>query len=376
MYTHWADSLGRKKAHDKKKGCYKMKKWKKAMALISAMIMVLGLVACGPGSPSSPSGSSSPGSSGTTENNTPEASVYTIKLAHALAATSPYQVGAEKFKELVEEGSNGRIKVEIYPNGQLGAERDLFEGVQIGTVEMAIGGMSVLSQAYDPKMQVLMMPFLFESRDTLYPILDGEIGTEIFKSVEQNGIEVLGCYEAGFRQISNSVRPINTVEDVAGLKIRTPESQFYKDIWNELKASPTPIAWTEVFSALQTHVVDGAEVPISNFYATNFGEVQPYYAWINYTYEPIPIVISTSFMEKLPTELQELIRNAAIESRDIERQNVIDNEAAQQQELEDNYGVVFTEPELKGFQTAVQSIYDNYEYPDLLKKVQDAIDAL
>ena len=298
--------------------------------------------------------------------------VIVAKFAHALSPQSPYQTGAEKFKELVEEKTGGKVVIKIYPNGQLGAERDLFEGLKLGTVEFAVGGMGVLSQAYEPKLEVFGLPFMFESREEVYEVLDGPVGQELYKPLLENQIEIVGNFEAGFRQLSNSKRPVNSINDVKGLKIRTPEGSVYINTWNALGASPTPIAWNELYSALQTGVVDGAEVPISNFATSGFGEVQKYYGWINYMYDSIPFGASKSFMDSLSPELQEAVREAAKEACDFERQTVKEMEAQLQAELE-GQGVQFTTPDLEPFRAAVQPIYDNYADKETLGKVQAAL---
>ena len=297
------------------------------------------------------------------------------KFGHALAPTTPYQNGAEKFKELVEERTGGEIIIEIYPNGQLGAERDLFEGLKIGTVEFAVGGMGVLSQAYDERLAVFGMPFIFSGREEVYKILDGEVGQEFYKSMLNHGIEIVGNFEAGFRQLSNSKRPINSLDDVKGLKVRTPEGSVYMKTWEVLGASPTPIAWTELFSAMQTGVIDGAEVPIGNFATSGFGEVQKNYAWINYMYDSIPMAASSVFMKRLSPEHQEIVRQAAKEACDFERQTVKDSEDRLQKELEAQ-GVVFTTPDTEPFREAVKVIYNEYKDKESLEKVQKALGRL
>jgi tripartite ATP-independent transporter DctP family solute receptor len=295
-----------------------------------------------------------------------------LKFAHALATTTPYQTGAEWFKKELEARSNGRILVEIYPNGQLGAERDLFEGLKLGTVEIAVGGMGVLAQTYDAKLNVFGLPFVFSTREEVYKVLDGPVGAEMFAPIKSNGVEIVGNFEAGFRQLSNNKRAVNSVEDVKGLKIRTPEGAVYLDTWNAIGASPTPIAWTELFGAMQTGVIDGAEVPISNFASSGFGEVQKHYAWINYMYDPIPMVASSAFLNSLPPDLQKIVRDVCKEACTFERQTVAGMEAKLQTELEAK-GMTFTNPDLTGFQKAVQPIYDNYKDQESLKKVLAAL---
>lgn len=332
---------------------------KKLLTLILAMAMMLSLVACGDTS--------------STDNVDGDSSTEAIHitLTHSLSTDSQYQAGAEEFKRLVEERTDGAIIVDIYPSAQMGAERDTFEGLQLGTISIAIGTASVLGQTFALDTNVFSLPFLFSDSTELYDLLDSDLAKEIFSGTEAYGAEVLTCYDSGFRQLSNSKRPINSVEDCAGLKIRTPESSMYVDTMKALGISATTLAWSEVPSALQTGVVDGQETPLAVFTSSGLGESQKYFAFINYMDDPIAMVASTAFMNRLSEEQQTIIREAAYESAVYERQWLADYEKSCVDSLVEKYGCEFTYPDTSEFQALVGDVYDSYSNQELLQKVLD-----
>jgi tripartite ATP-independent transporter DctP family solute receptor len=291
------------------------------------------------------------------------------KFAHALSIQSPYHSGGLKFAELVEKKTDGSIKVDVYA-GSLGAERELLEGLSNGTVEFALHS-AIIAQSYSPELAVFGLPFLFKDRSEAYRALDGTVAKEIFKKLEPRGIMELEAWEAGFRNIGNSKRPINSLADIKGLKIRVPEGDIYLTIWKALGGNPIPMAWSELYMALQMKVVDAQEVPIANFAATKFYEVQKYYSFINYMYDPIALSISLKFWKTLSAEQQKAVAEAAKEACAYERNLVQEQEQTLEKELVGK-GVSFTRPELEPFHNAVKVVYDQYrdkfgDWPNRIK---------
>lgn len=339
---------------------------KKFASLFFALVLIAVILSgCG-GTTNSTDKSTEPVSDDTQE-------AITLKLTHSLSTTSQYQAGAEYFKKLVEDRTGGAVLVEIYPSAQLGAERDTFEGLSIGTVDIALGTASVLGQTFSLDTDVFSLPFLFSNSTELYTLLDSDLADEIFSGTTSHGAEVLTCYDSGFRQLSNNTRPVNSVADCKGLKIRTPESSMYVDTMESLGISPSTLAWSEVFSALQTGVVDGQETPIAVFTSSGLGEVQKYFAFINYMDDPIAMVASTSFLSKLNSEQQQIIRDAAYESAVYEREWLADYEQSCIAENEEQFGVEFTYPDTNEFKALVSGVYDSYSNQELLSKVQEFI---
>lgn len=293
------------------------------------------------------------------------------KFSHAMSASTPYQRGALKFKELVEERTNGQIKIEVYPNSQLGADREILESLQLGTVEFAANSSGLLKQAFGIDSDVFCLPFLAESPEEYFKLVDSEMAKEVFAPTKENGVEIITSFTAGFRQLSNNKRPINTLEDCTGLKIRTPEADIYLESMRALGIDPVPMAYSETFTAMQTGVVDGQDLPIANFAESGSAEVQKYFAIINYMNDPIVIAASSRFMDKLTVEQQEIVRQAAVEAAEFERNYVLENEQALLQRCIDDWGLEVTYPDIEPFRDAVQSVWANYPNQEILVRVKE-----
>ncbi|MDY2985279.1 MAG: DctP family TRAP transporter solute-binding subunit, partial [Synergistes jonesii] len=175
---------------------------------------------------------------------------YTIKVGYIGSETHPTMQAMKTFAKDVEAGSKGKIKVELYPNAQLGGDRELCEGVQMGTIQMAIPSTSALA-GFDKRIQVLDLPYLFTTRKAAFDAVDGELGQKLNSYLEKKGFFVLGYQENGFRHVTNSKRPIKSPADLKGLKIRTMENPMHIAFFKELGANPTPMSWGELYTALQ-----------------------------------------------------------------------------------------------------------------------------
>lgn len=306
----------------------------------------------------------------TTENSTAKTE-YTAKFGHSQVTASPVQDGALYFADLVSKKTNGRVSVEVYPAAQLGGERDLVEGVGMGTVEMGLSVASVCAQ-FQPGVDAMCLPFLFETKEDVYQILDGEVGQKILSPMENSGVTVLRCFENGFRQLGTNKR-IDSISDLQGLKLRAPEGDIYVQTWNALGVNVTATPWNETFTALQTHVVDGEEAPLSIAESAGFGEVIDYFAYINYMYDPLVLYVNSKWLESLPEDLQTAVKEAAIEATDYQRELVTKQEQDAEEKMEKEWNVTFTHPDLEPFQKAVQSVYDTYKYQDNLKLILNAL---
>lgn len=243
---------------------------------------------------------------------------YVIKIGHAASTEHLAQKSFVKFKEIVEANSNGRIKVEIYPNGELGGEREMLEMVLLGDLTMAAPSSAPL-EAISIEIVLWDLPFLFKDHETAYRVLDGEVGQEVLDSFTDKGIIGLTYWENGFRHVTNNKKPIRSVEDMQGMKIRTLESPMQINIWSSTGAEPTPIGFTKLYEALQNHTVDAQDTPLALIYAQKFYEVQKYLTLTGHTYSPWPVMINKKFFEGLPVDLQKVVKDAAIETRDYNR---------------------------------------------------------
>lgn len=296
---------------------------------------------------------------------------YVARLGHAQVPSSPIHEGAVYFADLVAKKTNGRVAIEIYPSGQIGAERDMVEMVGMGAVTMGMSIASVCAQ-FQPGVDAVCLPFLFESKESVYRVLDGEVGKKIFSAMEKSDVTVLSCFENGFRQLGCN-REVNSIDDLAGLKLRAPEGDIYTKTWGALGVNVTATPWNETFAALQTGVVDGEEAPLAVFSSSGLGEVAKYFAYINYMYDPMVFYVNSDWYQSLPEDLRQAVSEAVTEATDYQRQMVAEQEAAAQKELEEEWGVTFTNPDLAPFREACASVYDSYAYQDNLKLIQDAL---
>ncbi len=255
----------------------------------------------------------------TTEQSNKDEKTYVIKAGHAASKEHFAQKSFEKFKELVESKSKGRIKVEIYPEGELGGEREMVEQVLLGDLTM-IAPASAPLDAATKSMAVWDLPYLFSDRETAHKVLDGEVGQEILDSLSDVGLKGLVYWENGFRHLTNSKQPITSINDMKGLKMRTLENSMQIKAWNSTGANTTPIAFTELYNALKLKTVDAQETPLSLMYASKFYEVQSYLTLTGHTYSPWPVVINKKFYDDLPDNLQQVVMDAAVETREYNRE--------------------------------------------------------
>ncbi|WZL72523.1 DctP family TRAP transporter solute-binding subunit [Clostridiaceae bacterium 35-E11] len=237
---------------------------------------------------------------------TEEPKQIVIKVGHIEAEDRSTHRATLEFEKYVEEQSNGQIDVQIYPNGQLGGDRQMTEAVALGTIQMTMPSTSVLT-TYDAKFGVLDMPFIFNNEQAGFNALDGELGTKLNDLLTPVGLHNFGYNYNGARHISNNVRPINEPNDLKGIKMRVMESPVYIDLFKYLGANPTPMSFGEVFTGLQQGTVDGQENAASLVYATKFQEVQKYYSLTGHSYGYLAVLINDKFYKGLPEDIQKIV---------------------------------------------------------------------
>ncbi|SFR06375.1 TRAP transporter substrate-binding protein [Desulfoscipio geothermicus] len=296
-----------------------------------------------------------------------------LKAGHAVAESHPYHLGLEKFKQIVEEKTGGQVQIDIYANGTIGSERDMIEGLQLGTIDLVLTSTGPVIN-FVPEMGVVDLPFLFSSREHAYQVLDGEIGQDLLEQFGDIGIVGLAFWENGFRNLTNSERPINSVEDIQGLKIRTMENEVHQAAFKELGADPTPMAWGEVYTALQQKTIDGQENPIPIIYNMKIYEVQKYLALTGHFYSPALLLIGQKSLDKLSPEQQNIIKKAAVEAATYEREQIKVQEDEQLAKLEEK-GMVITRPDKNALREATMAVYEKYEGrfgKDTIQKILNA----
>lgn len=282
-----------------------------------------------------------------------------LKLGHAVAVEHPYHLGAVRFGELVAQRTNNKVKVDVYPSTQLGNERDMVEGLQLGTIDLVVTSTGPLG-GFVPKMFVVDLPFLFRDREHAYKVLDGPIGRDLMDAFSAKGIKGLAFWENGFRQITNNVRAIEKPEDLKGIKIRTMENKVHLASFKAFGASPTPMAWSEVYTALQQKTIDAQENPVAIIYHQKIYEVQKYLTLTGHFYSPTPLLMSSKAFDSLPKEAQKVFMDTAIECATYERNLLRDSEAKQIAEVKAK-GMQVTAPNKKPFQDAAASVYKEFE---------------
>lgn len=281
------------------------------------------------------------------------------KLGHVGPPTHPYQLGALKFAELVKQGTQGKIVIDVFPSSQLGNERDLIEGLQLGTVDFVLSSTGPMA-AFDPKFGAPDLPFIFRDLNHAYAVLDGAVGKELFESLKNKGIIGLAWFENGFRQVTNSRRPIERPEDLKGLKIRTMENPIHVAFFKELGVDPTPMAFGEVFSALEQKVVDGQENPVAAVLTAKFYEVQKYLAMTGHVYTAVPLMVRRDLFQSFTSEQQKVIMSAAKEASIYERKLLADQEQSGIEELKKK-GMTITFPDRAKLREATAPVYKKFE---------------
>lgn len=235
--------------------------------------------------------------------------VLNLKFGHIQSEQDLWHFGAEKFKEELEKLSDGKITLTIYPNSTLGGDRDLVEGMQMGTVDFGLIA-GVLGN-FDPSIQLLELPYLFKSQEEFDKIINGPIGKEIAANVLKNAnIRILDWWERGSRQVTAN-KPINGIADLKGLKIRVPEIPAMVATWRAIGANPTPMSWAEVYTGLEQKVIEAQENPIPFIYGGRLQEVQKNLSFTNHKYEYVTLAMSELRWNQLTPEQQKIIVEAA-----------------------------------------------------------------
>lgn len=343
--------------------------------MILAGAVVSCLAACGNsgGSAHTTAGTaagSAQGSGGKTAEGNAE---VTLSLSHGQATTHPFQLGAERFAELTAQKTGGKVAVEIYPAGQIAAGAKAVEFVQMGTLDIALES-TMSAENFITEMGVLNMPFLFENEEQVFAALDGDVGKELEAAAEAKGFKILSWMYNGFRDISNSVKPITGPEDLKGLKIRVPESQVFLKTFESLGAVPTPMAVSEVFTAMQLKTVDGQENPSSIFVNNKYNEVNSYYSVTHHIFTPEPLVMNLDKFLSLGEAEQAALLEAAQEAAVYQRQAAMDVAKQELQQIKDAGVSVNVVEDKSAFKAAVQPVYDAFqnEYGTLIEKIQAA----
>ncbi len=284
--------------------------------------------------------------------------VKEIKIANFYAPSHPVNIALrDVFAPMVAEESGGRFNVEVYDSSSLGAERELTEGVQLGTIEMGVAG-GLLSATY-PRIGALELPFLFSDFDHVWRVFDGEIGDQVAEDFADAGIKVLAWLGNGFRVFSNSVRPIESVADTRGIKMRMPENQVYINTARALGFEVVAMGFGELYNALSTRVIDGQDNPLATFHASRFFEAQGHVAMSNHMFSHGSIVMNMDLWNSLSAEDQAIFQRAADEAAVLQRR-LLEEATDELIELVKAEGVQISYPDVAEFRAATESVRNNF----------------
>lgn len=301
-----------------------------------------------------------------------EEGVLVLKVAHDSAETVPVAKGLAEFEKLVEEQSEGKIEIEVYNNGQLGSASDYVVNTQLGTLDMAVVNQSVLS-SYVDDVKAVDIPYIIEDYEHADRVFEGETGEYYAKEVQDlMGTHVLDIWEVGFREITNSDHPIESIEDVKGLKIRTMDNKIHQEYWKLLGADPVPMSWNEAYTAMQQKAIDGQENPLSVILGNNVAEVNKELAITDHVYSGIFFLMSDDSWDALTKEQKTIISDCAKEAGEFEREEQR-NQAQEALEELKKKGMNITEPEKEEFVEASKKMQEKYSKD--YKNVIDMINA-
>jgi len=281
------------------------------------------------------------------------------RLSIATNEAHPFYPGAVRFKEALEAATNGGMLVQIFPSAQAGDEAASLQLIRAGGLQFAEHSSSLSSTASnEPVVQGWSLPFPYADADAAYRAWDSDLAEKSYSAYEKHGFKCLVRWDAGFRQLS-SIRPVNSVADVRGMKLRTPDGAVYFSTWKALGAVPTPMAFTELYTALQTGVVEGTELPVQVIDSAKFYEVQKHFAEINYMNDPICFSVSLSFFKSLTPAQQQAVVHAAKESAIAERKAARDSFDRALQRVT-AAGLKASRPDPAEFRKAIAPVYDDY----------------
>ena len=296
-----------------------------------------------------------------------------LKIGYATSAASHYGVGSTAFCDDIEKGTQGRYKCQQFPNSALGGEREMIEAVQLGTLDVVNTSTGPVGN-FVPEVKIVDIPFLFRDYDHARKVMDGPIGQDILTKFPSKGLVALSWTENGFRHMTNNKRPIVKPDDAAGLKMRTMENKVHMDGYRAFGIQPTPMAFPEVFGALQQGTVDGQENPIPVILASKFSQVQKYLSLTGHVYSPALLITSPRVMNKLSDADKKVFYDAAKHATVEQRKKVNEDEANGIAQLEKEGMTVVRKVDGAAFRNALRDPYVNYSKEfgaDNIRKIQD-----
>lgn len=292
----------------------------------------------------------------------------TMRLAENQPSNNPVTQSMEMFSELVSEKSNGEMKIDVYHSAQLGQETENIEQVQMSLIDFSRVNSVTLAQTVR-EMEVFTLPYIFDDIEHKFKVLDGEVGDEVLASLENYGMVGLGYLEAGTRNFYTT-KPVETIEDLKGLKIRVQPSEVPIKMTQAIGAVPTPMNYGEVYSALQTGVIDGAENDFVSYHTSSHYEVAKNYILDGHLAPPALLIVSKAKFDAMSAEEQNILRESAKEAIKWQRKAMEDMQNESEKIVRES-GVEVIEVNIKDFQDAVESIYDDYpQHREMIERIR------
>ena len=296
-----------------------------------------------------------------------------IRLGHGLDISHSVHQAMVKADVYLNELSGGEMRIQIYPNQQLGSERECLELLQIGSLDMAKVSGAVMEN-FAPKLKIFGLPFLFDNKEHLFKVLDGPIGKELLSEGDDFWLKGIGYYDSGSRSFYTRERPVESPKDLEGLKIRVQESASAFEMVKQLGGSPTPISWGELYTAIQQGVIDGAENNPPSFYLSRHYEVCKYYIVDEHTMIPDILLVSTHLWNRMSSQEQHWLQKAIDLSVPYQRELWIKSENESLKAVIDA-GVVVSYPEKVAFQEATLPMFESFkqdpEIEELIERIQN-----
>jgi tripartite ATP-independent transporter DctP family solute receptor len=279
-----------------------------------------------------------------------------ITFAHMNAVGDPIDKTAQKFKELVEAKVGDQVEVRVHPAGQLGDDKQNFEGLKLGTVHVTMSNPDMLSN-FVPEYVVFALPYMFANWDHVERAMDGEVGKELDQMlIDKEGIRNLAWLHNGFRNMTTKTKQINTMADFKGVKFRSPEIPVYMKMFQAIGATPTPIPWPEVYTAMKQGIVDGMETTPTGFIGAKIYEVSKYVYLTNHLYTAANVLMSEKFYQSLPKNVQKAIDQSAAELEPWQRQMVIEDTKGTYDTLKEK-GMIIKEFDTTELREAVKPVW-------------------
>ena len=295
-----------------------------------------------------------------------------VIFAHGSNPGNPRYVAAEKWGELFTACTGGAHTVNHAPSATMGDDAEMLTSATAGVIQVTANSQGAMSQIV-PEIGLLGLPFLFNDLPSAWAVLDGEVGDMIDARAQESGLKVLGFWDNGIRNISHLSRHVAAPADVSGMKIRTPPDPMTIDIFTALGASPAPLAFSELPTALQSGVFDGQENPLINIYTAKLHQITPYITLTGHKYEATPVVAGLAWWSGLDAATQDCALQATAEAGEMQRNLVLASDAEVRPKMEAE-GAVFLEADKAAYQAATQAVYDKYaaEYPELVAALRAA----